>query len=80
MEQEILKMAMTQGLWAVLSIFLIFYIIQVQKTREANQEKRENNYRELIESLINKMELLNNVNDTVIQIKEELDIDRINNK
>lgn len=48
METTIIKMAMSQGLWAVLSVFLIVYIVKAQ-------EKREKNYQKIIENLLNHM-------------------------
>lgn len=72
MEAEILKLAMTQGIWAVLSIFLIVYIIQVQKVRDNNQNEREQNYISLIKSLTQQVDVINEINDTVQQVKNEI--------
>lgn len=55
METTIIKMAMSQGLWAVLSVFLIVYIVKAQEKREKMQEKREKNYQKIIENLLNHM-------------------------
>ena len=37
MENEVIKLAASQGIWAVLSIVLIFYILKAQETRDSNQ-------------------------------------------
>lgn len=54
MENEIIKMAMSQGIWAVLSIFLIMYILKVQEKRDIKQDEREKNYITLLNELTNK--------------------------
>lgn len=41
MEKEILTAALSQGIWAVLSVFLLFYIIKTQEKRDIKQEERE---------------------------------------
>ncbi|HAR87300.1 MAG TPA: hypothetical protein DCR69_16395 [Clostridium sp.] len=43
MESEILKAALSQGILAVLSIFLLFYILKAPEKRDMKQEERENN-------------------------------------
>lgn len=73
MDMQLFKLAATQGIWAVLSIFLIIYIIQVQKIRDNNQNIRENNYINIIESLTNKMEILNTINDSVNELKNRIE-------
>lgn len=62
MNEELFKVAMSQGVWAVLSIFLIIYIIKVQAIREQNQNVREENYRKIIEDLTQKLCVLDNIN------------------
>lgn len=58
MENELIKIAMSQGIWAVLSIFLIIYILKVQEKRDLKQDEREKNYFELIENLTDKMKII----------------------
>lgn len=62
MNEELFKVAMSQGIWAVLSIFLIIYIIKVQAIREQNQNVREENYRNIIKDLTQKLCVLDNIN------------------
>jgi hypothetical protein len=42
MFDELLKIAATQGIWAVLSCLLIVYILKAQETRDSKQEKIDN--------------------------------------
>ncbi|SHJ35914.1 BhlA holin family protein [Lutispora thermophila DSM 19022] len=41
MENEIVKLALSQGIWAALSIVLIFYILKAQEKRDISQEERK---------------------------------------
>lgn len=65
MEEKIIEMAATQGLWALLSIALMFYIIKAQ-------EKREKNYQNIISSLTDKLNLVEDIKKNVEQIKNSL--------
>ncbi|MCD3199020.1 BhlA/UviB family holin-like peptide, partial [Clostridium botulinum] len=51
MENEILKLASSQGIWAALSVVLIFYILKAQEKRDLKQEQREENYQRIIKNL-----------------------------
>ncbi len=41
MEKEILTQAVSQGIWAVLSIFLLFYILKAQEKEIKNKKKEK---------------------------------------
>ncbi|OOB76683.1 hypothetical protein AXF41_11120 [Clostridium haemolyticum] len=70
MEQEILKLASSQGIWAALSVALIFYILKAQEKRDTKQELRERNYQSIIENLTDKFNLVEDVKKDVEDIKE----------
>jgi preprotein translocase subunit YajC len=53
MTNEIVKLAASQGLWALLFVALLFYVLR-------QNEKRENSYQELLRSLSNSFETLKN--------------------
>lgn len=61
MESEILKVAMSQGIWAVLSIFLIIYTLKTQEKRDIANNKREKNYQITITKLSDKISDLANI-------------------
>jgi len=61
METELLKIATSQGIWAVLSVFLIFYILKAQ-------EKREDNYQKIISELTDQLKLVSEINQNVKKI------------
>lgn len=72
MESEILKLASTQGVWAALTIFLIFYILKVQEKRDLKQEEREDNYQKLVNQLTEKLSILENIQLDINDIKKEI--------
>ena len=69
MENEIFKLASTQGIWALLSVILIFYILKAQEKRDIKQEEREKNYQVIINSLMEKFNILE---DDITDIKDKL--------
>lgn len=56
MNEELIKIVSTQGVWAVLSFMLIFYILKAQERRDNKQEEREKKYQDIIEQLTEKFE------------------------
>ncbi|WP_346930166.1 BhlA/UviB family holin-like peptide [Clostridium sp.] len=70
MEGEILKIAMSQGIWAVLSIFLLFYILKAQEKRDEKQEEREKNYQDIISKITDKLSIIEDVKKDVEDIKQ----------
>lgn len=71
MTSELIQIVSSQGVWALLSFFLIYYILKAQERRDTQQDAREKNYQTLIEELTNKFELLHL---DVTEIKNKLDI------
>lgn len=69
MENEILKVALSQGIWAVLSIFLLFYILKAQEKRDVKQEEREKNYQDVISHLTDKLRIVDEVKKDVEDLK-----------
>ena len=65
MEQEVLKMAASQGLWAVLCVALLFYVLRTN-------EKREAKYQEVIQTLSDKLGIVEDIRDEVKEIKNKV--------
>lgn len=65
MEQEVLKIAASQGLWAVLFVALLYWVLKENAKREAK-------YQELLSELTNKFGVLEDVKVTVDRISEKL--------
>ncbi len=70
MESEIFKLASSQGIWAVLSVLLILYILKAQEKRDLRQEERENKYQEVISNLIEKFNIVEDVKKDITEIKD----------
>ena len=51
METTVMNVAVSQGIWAVLAVFLLIYIVKSNEQRDTKQEEREKNYQTVIESL-----------------------------
>lgn len=69
MENELIKMAATQGIWAALSLVLIFYILKNQEKRDAIQEEREKKYQNIIDQLTSKLEVLDHISTDIEILK-----------
>ncbi|NFF70816.1 hypothetical protein FCV11_06905, partial [Clostridium botulinum] len=66
----ILKLASSQGIWAALSVVLIFYILKAQEKRDLKQEQREENYQSIIKNLTDNLHLIEDVKKDVKEVKE----------
>lgn len=70
MEEKIIELASSQGIWTVLTIILVFYILKNQEKRDLRQEDRESKYQEIIASLTDKLSLVEDVKQDVEEIKD----------
>ncbi|KNF07841.1 protein of unknown function DUF2762 [Gottschalkia purinilytica] len=65
MEQEIIKVALSQGLWAVLFVVMLFYVLR-------ENSKRETNYQDIIKELSEKFNIVEDVKEDVREIKKKI--------
>ena len=72
METTVMNVAVSQGIWAVLAVFLLIYIVKSNEQRDPKQEEREKNYQTVIESLTEKFQILNQVQSDLKEIKDNL--------
>lgn len=72
MEEKLFDVAATQGIWAVLSISLIFYILKAQEKRDTRQEEREKNYQNIITMLSDKLDIVEDIKNDISEIKNSL--------
>ena len=63
--ESLLSYFSAEGVWAILNVFLIFYIIKDQNNRDERQSKREENYQKVITDLTTSLK-------DVAEIKEML--------
>ena len=72
METTVMNVAVSQGIWAVLAVFLLIYIVKSNEQRDTKQEEREKNYQTVIESLTEKFQILNQVQSDLKETKDNL--------
>ncbi|WP_346905989.1 BhlA/UviB family holin-like peptide [Clostridium sp.] len=70
MESELFKVATSQGVWAALSVVLIFYILKAQEKRDLKQDEREKSYQDIISRLTDKFNIIEDVKNDVQEIKD----------
>lgn len=58
MEQEVLKLAASQGLWAMLFVVLLFWVLK-------ENARRESKYQELLSELTSKFGVLEDVKEKI---------------
>lgn len=58
---EFIKYFAPEGVWAVLSLILIFYIIKAQEKRDARQDQREQKYQGIISELPKALQDVNDI-------------------
>ena len=72
MESELFKLAASQGIWAVLAIALIFYILKAQEKRDLSQDEREKSYQDIILKLTNEFGVIEDIQKDVAEIKQHI--------
>ncbi|MGH4120270.1 BhlA/UviB family holin-like peptide [Clostridium sp.] len=70
MGTDIVKIASSQGIWATLSVFLVFYILKTQEKRDIKQDEREQNYQNIVSKLTNKFNIVDTIKKDLQEIKE----------
>lgn len=70
METTILDAALTQGIWAVVAVFLMIYIVKANEKRDLRQEEREQNYQSVINRLTEALSILHTVREELMQFRE----------
>lgn len=82
MESSVLDAALSQGIWAVLAVFLLIYIVKSNERFSARQEEREKQYQELMSALTEKFNVLSVIEKDIADVKEYImaDAKEINKK
>ena len=82
MESSVLDAALSQGIWAVLAVFLLIYIVKSNERFSARQEEREKQYQELLSALTEKFNVLSVLEMDIADVKEYImaDAKEINKK
>lgn len=74
--------ALSQGIWAVLAVFLLIYIVKSNERFSGRQEEREKQYQELLSALTEKFNVLSVIERDITEVKEYImaDTKEINKK
>ena len=82
MESSVLDAALSQGILAVLAVFLLIYIVKSNERFSARQEEREKQYQELLSALTEKFNVLSVIERDITEVKEYImaDTKEINKK
>lgn len=70
MEEFFLDAASSNGVWAALSLALIFFILRAQERRDAKQDEREQNYQKIIEELTQKLHIITDMREDIEKIRD----------
>ena len=65
MENLLIDVAVSQGIWALLAIFLLIYFIK-------SNEKRDENYQNLIQDIMKQFSVLDNLKEGLEEIQSML--------
>lgn len=60
---QLLNIFIPEGIWAVLSLVLIFYIIKGQEKRDIRQDERDKKYQDILYNLSESLKDLNQIKD-----------------
>lgn len=69
MSEKLIEIAATQGIWTLLSVVLLFYILKAQEKRDIKQDERETKYQTIISTLTDKLNIIDNIKDDIEEIK-----------
>lgn len=74
--------ALSRGIWAVLAVFLLIYIVKSNERFSARQEEQEKQYQELLSALTEKFNVLSVIERDITEVKEYImaDTKEINKK
>ncbi len=72
METTVLETALSQGIWAVLAMFLLISMMKENEKNDKRQSEREERYQNLLEELTARFEILDDVKDEVQHIRNLL--------
>lgn len=72
MEEKLIELASSQGIWTTLAVALIFYILKYQEKRDKKQEEREIKYQDIISKLTDKIDIIEDIKRDVSDLKDYL--------
>ena len=73
MEEQLISLATEHGIWAIMSIALLFYILKKQEERDSAQDEREKKYQNLLSELSQRLDIVASIRNDVEYIKEKVE-------
>ena len=72
MDTTIINAALSQGIWAVLAVFLLIYLVKGNAKRDDQQAARETDYQKIIQQLLKELQELSEVKNNTEELKNLL--------
>ena len=73
MEQTLLEVATTQGIWVLLFVTLFIYTIKNNEKLVERQDIREENYRKLLSEITAKYAIVEDIKECVDEIQKKVE-------
>lgn len=70
--EDLLKVASSQGIWAALSVTLIYYVIKAQEKKDTLQNEKEQKYQDIISKLTEEFNVLKEIQNDIYDIKNHI--------
>ena len=68
----VLRIAITQGLWASLTVVLIYFNLKSQNDRNIKQEQREDKYQDIILKLSIQLKAMEEIKEDIEEINKKI--------
>lgn len=72
MENDLIKIASSQGIWAALSVTLIYYVLKAQEKKDSLQNEKEQKYQDIISKLTEGFSAIKDMQKDIIDIKSHI--------
>lgn len=69
MEEQLFKLATSNGLWATLFVFLFLYVLYDGKVRERKYQETIENNNKIIKELSTNLGIVKDIQDDVVEIR-----------
>lgn len=74
MEQALIEVATTQGIWVLLFVSLFMYTIKNNEKLAEKQDKREENYQKLLSDMTEKYAVVEDIRNSVDEIQKKVEM------
>lgn len=64
---QLVNLFAPEGVWAILSLFLILYIIRTQEKRDAKQDARDQKYQDIVADLSEALKDLHEIKEILLR-------------